>query len=123
MAVERMVSEPDGLRKILDHTEQALLTQGWVPASPGCLIDGRPFLCAGAMLVREALAMKWSPAAAEWFAANVVDEDRDFICTVGTDVGLDGNMVRARIIENDALTADERLDGMIDQLRRLATTR
>jgi hypothetical protein len=110
---------PTELSLVLERTEQALALQGCVPSSPGAEIDGRPVLCAGAMLVREAIAWRGCEAQAAAFEIEVVQRDRAFICAAGEKVGLDPEVVRRRIIENDAAAPAHRLVAMLAQIREL----
>jgi len=110
---------PHEMSTVFARTEHALAAQGWVPASPGIERAGQPVLCAGAMLVREAMALRGSPAAAAEFERKVVQRDRAFICEAARDVGLDVDVVRQRIAANDRVDGDVRLGAMIDQLREL----
>lgn len=110
------------LEVIFGRTERALTEQRVVPVSPGRLGGNGPLLCAGAMLVHEALAVLRSPAEACQFAHRVVCEESDFIVDTAGRIGLDRAMVAHWIIANDSLGQEDRLQGVLRSVRRLRET-
>ncbi len=110
-------SLPDAL---VLRARQRLNRQGDVPESPGDACGGMRWLCAGAVLVREAVAMYWSEDAAARFERRAVVLDSDYIRRTGSQVGLDPATVGGVVIVNDRLSRQARLSGMLaylDQLR------
>ena len=90
-----------------------LAAQRCVPMSPGRVDAGEVLLCAGAALVREAVANRRSEQEGDEFARDVVSRDSDHIREVGTLMGIDPAMVSDAIIMNDSLPARKRLTGVV----------
>ena len=104
---------------VISRTWQRLIRQGSVPESPGMVCDGTVHLCAGAVLVREAVAVHRSEEAAGRFEREVTVRGSDYIRRVGCGIGLDGEAVGKIIIANDRLPGHNRLAGMLAYLDRL----
>ena len=104
---------------IFERTERALKKQQDIPLSPGRACAGGQLLCAGAMLVHEALAVLRSPAEAQSFMHRVVNEDPSFIEDTGEQIGLDRMMVVQTKRLNDSLEDSDRLSGALRFLRSL----
>lgn len=104
---------------IFERTERALQKQQDIPLSPGRVCASGQLLCAGAMLVHEALAVLRSPAEARSFAERVVNEDTSFIEDTGEKIGLDRMMVVQTKHLNDSLGNSDRLSGVLRSLRSL----
>lgn len=102
----------DQLGLIFQRTEEALKAQGKVPISPGIVVGNSTVMCAGAMLVHQALGVLRSQREADEFANKVTQESGTFIEDVGTMVGLDRNMVMMTKRLNDRQTAQARLPQM-----------
>ena len=77
-----MVSN-EQLDAIFERTERALKDQRNVPLTPGRVCENGTVMCAGAMLVYEALAVVSSSEKAREFARRVVQEDDSFIEDTG----------------------------------------
>ncbi len=101
------------------RAQQRLIDQGDVPKSPGITCGRRTHLCAGAVVVREAVALRQSEEAAEHFEHEVVAHDSGYIRNVGCEIGLDGEMVSKIILMSDGLPAHTRLAGMLAYLDHL----
>ena len=113
-----MVSN-EQLDTIFERTERALKDQRNIPLSPGRVCENGMVMCAGAMLVYEALAVIRSSAEAREFARRVVEEDDSFIEDTGEQIGLDREMVMMTKRANDTLENEERLQGTLEHLRSL----
>lgn len=113
-----MVSN-EQLDTIFERTESALKDQRHVPLSPGQVCENGMVMCAGAMLVHEALAVLRSSAEARQFARRVVEEEDSFIEDTGERIGLDREMVMMTKRANDRLENEERLQGTLEHLRSL----
>ncbi|MCH7540732.1 MAG: hypothetical protein IH999_10105 [Proteobacteria bacterium] len=97
---------------LLDRTVHALEEQAVVPLSPGQVaIEGQQ-LCAGAMLVKEALACDGRVEDARRFRQEVASRNTDYIKEVASTIGLNSDIVQAAIIFNDSLPPEERLPGL-----------
>ncbi len=102
------------------RAQQRLIRQGDdVPESPGVARGGVHRLCAGAVLVREAVALYLSEDAAARFERRAVVRDSDYIRRIGSQVGLDPATVGGVVIVNDRLLQQARLSGMLAYLDRL----
>lgn len=97
-----------------------LRAQKNVPLSPGRTDKGKTMLCAGAALVREAMSMLRSDAAATQFEREVVERDGDYIREVGVELGLDPAVVDGAIIFNDSLAPCMRTAGTVEYLSKAA---
>lgn len=104
---------------IFQRTERALEDQRGVPLSPGHVCENGTVMCAGAMLVHEALAVLRSPEEAHDFASRVVDEDGSFIEDTGELIGLDRDMVAMTKRQNDSFKDENRFHGALEHLRSL----
>lgn len=104
---------------IFKRTEEALTQQQDVPLSPGRKCANGQVLCAGAMLVHEALLVLQSAVEAAEFARRVTGEDPSFIEDTGELIGLDRDMVVETKRMNDSLVDENRLRGTINALREL----
>lgn len=102
--------------RLLRNACGRLRTQRFVPISPGMVDGGEILLCAGAALVREAVAMRRSEREGEEFAYEVVDRESSYIWKVGERMGLDPEMVSDVIVTNDCLPARQRLAGVFSRL-------
>lgn len=109
----------DTFELILKRTEDALTQQVDVPLSPGQVCESGHVLCAGAMLVHEALAVLRSPADAAEFVRRVTNEDCSYIENTGEAIGLDREMVIQTKHLNDTLDDEDRLAGTVRALREL----
>ena len=105
--------------KLIYRTKERLVYQEVLPNSPGTISAGMPQLCAGAMLVREAVALYHSQEDAQYFENEVVVRDSDYIRSVGKDVGLEAKMLNNIILLNDRFKVSSRLGGMLNHLDRL----
>lgn len=97
---------------------ERLAAQRFVPKSPGRMDAGEVLLCAGAALVREAVAMRCSEREGDEFACNVVSCDSDYIRKIGAIMGLSPAMVSGAIIMNDSLPTRKRLTGVVSWFGR-----
>lgn len=113
-----MVSN-EQLDAIFQRTEYALKAQRNVPISPGSVCENGIVMCAGAMLVHEALVVLCSSEEAREFAHRVVQEDDSFIERTGEQIGLDKDMVAMTKRINDNLDDGNRLEGALEHLRSL----
>lgn len=113
-----MVSD-EKLDLIFKRTEEALREQRNVPLSPGQVCENGKIMCAGAMLVYEALKVLRSSEEANEFERRVVQEDDSFIENTGEQIGLDRDMVVMTKRMNDRLEDDNRLNGTIEHLQGL----
>lgn len=104
---------------IFERTERALTKQQDIPLSPGRVCVAGQLLCAGAMLVHEALVVLRSPEEAQSFAGRVIKENSRFIEDTGEQIGLDRMMVMRSKRINDSLNESERLAGALRSLRSL----
>ena len=95
-----------------------LTAQRFVPMSPGQVDRGDVLLCAGAALVREAVAIQCSEREGDEFARDVVGRDAAHIRKVGARVCLDPEMLSEVIIRNDSLPDRQRLEGVISWFGR-----
>ncbi len=102
------------LDQLVDRTASALKAQKMVPLSPGRRIDDEAYLCAGAMLVKEAIGLLRSPGEAGAFADEVITRDSGYIRLKGAEIGLDEDMVDGMIISNDSLSPEDRLEGTLE---------
>lgn len=113
-----MVTSKD-LDVIFERTERALTKQQDIPLSPGRVCADGQLLCAGAMLVHEALAVLRSSAEAQSFAQRVVNEGPSFIEDTGEQIGLDRMMVVQTKRLNDRLEDSDRLSGVLRSLKSI----
>ena len=104
---------------LVSRARRRLMRQDGVPLSPGESCGGSVRLCAGAVLVREAVALYRSERSAERFERNVTVRDSGYIRSVASSIGLDENMVGGVIIMNDRLPARARLEGVLGYLNLL----
>ena len=95
------------------------MAQQTIPLSPGRMNGNKVLLCAGAVLVRQAVAMCRSQELAHDFERETITRDSDYIREVGASIGLDKTMVDCVIIENDCLPFSTRLRGTLEHIVRL----
>ena len=105
--------------RLISRTCRQLMAQQTIPLSPGRMNGDEVQLCAGATLVREAVAMCRSQEFAHEFARESITRDSDYIREVGASIGLDETMVDCVIIGNDRLPSSARLRGTLEHIVRL----
>lgn len=83
-------------------------------------MDGnKVLLCAGGVLVMEAVGMCRSRDLAHEFARKAIKRGSDYIREVGSSIGLDETVVDSVIVDNDRLPSCRRLNGTVQQIVRL----
>ena len=107
------------LDQLVDRTGSALKEQKMVPLSPGRCIGDEAYLCAGAMLVKEAIGLLRSAGEAGAFADEVITRDSGYIRLNGAEIGLDEDIVDGAIISNDSLSPEDRLEGTLEYFARV----
>lgn len=107
--------------RLISRTCRQLVAQQAIPLSPGRMSGDELQLCAGAILVREAVAMCRSQEFAHEFAREAITRDSDYIRRVGASIGLDETMVDCVIVGNDRLPSSTRLRGILEHIVRLGS--
>ena len=105
--------------RLISRTCRQLVAQQTIPLSPGGMNGDELQLCAGAILVREAVAMFRSQEFAHKFAREAITRDSDYIRKVGASIGLHKPMVDCVIVSNDRLPPSTRLRGVLKHIVRL----
>lgn len=111
---------PTRVKAILDRTIGEIQKQGFLPESPCAFSDGRKVLCAGALIVREAIAQIHSQEEANFFEEKLfLSNDKTVIVETATKTGFPTPLVRDAIIMNDSLDQTIRVSSLIEHITTL----
>ncbi len=104
---------------LIYRVRRRLMFQESIPESNGISYGGKTILCTGAIVVRELVALNQSEEVAEQFEQAVVSRGSQYIKSVGSESGLNGEMVGKIIGMNNKLPTYIRLSAMLRFLDHL----
>ncbi len=107
-------------RTIVETALRDVSTQAQLPDSPCAPMQGRMLWCAGALIVRAALRVLRSPAAARAFERALVRTgDKRLIVATATAIGLPTEIVARAVVQNDRFHRSQRVERVVRFLQAL----
>lgn len=109
--------------QLIDRALRKLREQGTLPDSPCARMQGRMLFCAGALIVRSAIAVLKSEAAARAFERALVRTgDKGLIVAAARAVGFPVAVAEQAVVSNDATPQTHRVEQLARFIESLRTS-
>jgi hypothetical protein len=112
---ERKEMDRSQIKAVIEATIDSVRQQGALPRSP-CT---EKLLCAGALFVRSGIALYRSEDEAIGFEQELrATRDKEVILRAAASIGLPVETVQDKIVVNDSLPDDNRVEGVLEDLNK-----